>query len=191
MKINLFILLLGLYSIPILAQYDYEASPKYPFGKANPEASEQVRDFEFMIGECNCSSIKRKSDGTWDAPEPMLWRFKYIMNGMAIQDETLKNDGSHSGSIRQFIQDSSKWYVHWYSANTPSTKLPTWEGTGKKEGKIVLYKPQKAPNGIEGFFRLTFYDMSNSGYKWIGEWIDKAEKIIYPTWKIDCIRKEN
>ena len=103
------------------------------------------------------------------------------MNGMAIQDETLKSDGKHSGSIRQFNADSSKWYVHYYSSNFPTNKI---------DDKIVLYKDQTAPNGMEGFYRLTFYDMNDNGYKWIGEWVDKAEKIIYPTWKIKCVRQK-
>ena len=60
----------------------------------------------------------------------------------------------------------------------------------KKDEKIILYKEQAEPNGVEGYFRLTFYDVSKSGYKWIGEWVDKAEKIVYPTWKINCIREE-
>jgi len=180
-----------MFTYSVNAQFDYEASKDYPYGRLNPKAPIQVKDFEPMIGQCNCTSITRKSDGNWNAPETMIWRFKYIMNGMAVQDETLKEDGSHSGSIRQFITDSSKWYVHWYSANTPSKSLPTWKGSNKQDGKIVLYKSQKAPNGADGFFRLTFYDMSKSGYKWIGEWTDKTEKIIFPTWKIDCVRKEN
>ncbi len=121
-----------------------------------------------------------------DAPEQMTWEWKYIMNGTAIQDETLKEDGSHSGSIRQFIADSSKWYVHWYSSKTPSTTLPTWEDTKKENGNIVLYRDQTALNGMEGFYRLTFYDISDEGYKWIGEWTDKTEKVVFPTWKIDC-----
>lgn len=173
----------------LLSQYSYEASEEFPFGQPNPEAPEQIKDFEPMIGSCNCKSTARKQDGSWNDSEDIIWKWKYIMNGRAVQDETLKPDGSHSGSIRQFIQDSSRWYVHWYSSKTPSTKFPVWEGN-KKEGKIILYKDQTAPNGTEGFFRLTFYDMSDSGYKWVGEWTDKTEKIVYPTWKIECVRKE-
>lgn len=171
------------------AQYNYEPTSEYPFGQLNPEAPQQVKDFEPMIGECECESISRKADGNWNEAENMIWRFKYIMNGTAIQDETLKEDGSHSGSIRQFIQDSAKWYVHWYSAKTPSTTLPTWEGNKTEDDKIVLYREQKAPNGYDGFFRLTFYDMSETGYKWIGEWVDKTETVVYPTWKINCTRR--
>ncbi len=171
---------------PINAQYDYEPSDLFPFGKLNPEAPEQIKDFEPMIGKCKCKSTSRNKDGSWTSPIDMVWRFKYIMNGMAIQDETLKSDGKHSGSIRQFNADSSKWYVHYYTSAAPTAKLSSWEGTKTKNGNIVLYKDQTAPNGMVGYYRLTFYDISKSGYKWIGEWVDKTEKIVFPTWKISC-----
>ena len=174
--------------LTINAQYNYDASKELPFGKANPEAPEQIKDYELMIGECDCKSTRRNPDGTWAESEDMTWRWKYILNGMAVQDETLKANGGHGGSIRQYIADSSRWYVHWFSSKTPSTKFPVWEGN-KKDGKIVLYREQKAPNGTDGFYRLTFYDISKSGYKWIGEWVDKTETVVYPTWKIDCTRK--
>ncbi len=186
MKRLLLLSLAILFTATTYAQYDYEASIDFPFGKPNPEAPEQIKDFEAMIGECHCKSTTRNQDGTWSEAEDIIWRWKYIMNGMAIQDETLKADKSHSGSIRQFIADSSKWYVHWYSSKTPTTVLPTWEGKKTDNGTIVLYKDQKAPNGMEGFFRLTFYDIRKSGYKWIGEWVDKSETVVFPTWKIDC-----
>ncbi|WP_298904970.1 hypothetical protein [uncultured Psychroserpens sp.] len=191
MKNPLYLLLLiAFFTTSAYAQYEYDASVKHPYGQPNPEAPEQIKDYEAMIGSCNCKSTSRKQDGTWNDAEDMIWRWKYIMNGTAVQDETLKTDGSHSGSIRQYIKDSSRWYVHWFSTKTPSTKFPVWEGN-KKDGKISLYKEQKAPNGMEGYFRLTFYDMSNTGYKWIGEWVDKTEKITYPTWKIECTRTED
>ncbi|MEM8845781.1 MAG: DUF4440 domain-containing protein [Bacteroidota bacterium] len=170
----------------VFSQYDYEPSAKNPFGLPNPEAPEQLQDFKLLIGECNCKSQTRKADQSWAEPENMTWRFKYIMNGIAIQDETLKEDGSHSGSIRQFIADSTKWYVHYYSSKTPSPSLATWEGNKKEDGKIVLYRDQTAPNGMEGFYRLTFYEIDSLGFKWVGEWVDKTESVVFPTWKIDC-----
>lgn len=185
---KLIYLLLLCSSSTVFAQYEYDVSKKFPYGKANPEAPEQIKDYEAMIGECDCKSILRKQDGTWAEPIDMIWRWKYIMNGMGVQDETLKADGGHSGSIRQYIADSSRWYVHWFSSKSPSTKLSAWEGN--KEGdKIVLSKEQKAPNGTEGFYRLTFYDISNSGYNWIGEWVSKDKSVVYPTWKIECTKK--
>ncbi len=179
-----------LFSASILfGQYSYEASEEFPFGQAHPDAPQQVKDFQPLIGECKCNSVSRKQDQTWAEPETIIWRWKYIMNGHGVQDETLKPDGKHSGSIRQYIADSSRWYVHYYSNFLPSTTLPAWEGN-KEDDKIVLFRDQTAPNGMEGFYRITFYDMNESGYKWKGEWVDKDQKIVYPTWKIECTRTE-
>lgn len=105
---------------------------------------------------------------------------------MGVQDETLKADGRYSGSIRQFIADSTKWFVHYYSSGTPTTKLSTWEGVKTDEDKIVLYKDQKATNGTDGYSGLTFYDINENGYKRVGEWVDKTESVTFPFWKIDC-----
>ena len=173
------------------SQTNYSVSDTNPYGLAHPEAPEQIKDFEGLIGKCNCKSVTRNQDQSWAEAVDMTWEWKYIMNGMAVQDETIKADGKHSGSIRQFIADSSKWYVHYYSSNFPTTSLPTWEGGKKDNGNIVLYRDQTAPNGMEGFYRLTFYDINDSGYKWIGEWVDKTEKIVFPTWKIECQRNED
>ncbi|EDP72044.1 hypothetical protein FBALC1_13122 [Flavobacteriales bacterium ALC-1] len=179
------ILLVSLFSF---SQNNYAVSDTNPFGIPNPEAPQELKDYEALIGKCNCKSVSRKPDQTWADPVDMTWEWKYIMNGMAVQDETIKADGKHSGSIRQFIADSSKWYVHYYASGSPSTKLPTWEGGKTENGNIVLYRDQKAPNGTEGWFRLTFYDISDLGYKWVGEWTDKSETTTFATWKIDCKR---
>jgi len=187
MKTIITILIIAL-SSTAFAQYDYEISKKNPFGLPNPKAPKQVKDYQALIGECNCKSVNRNPDQSWADPVDMVWRWKYIMNGMAVQDETLKADGKHSGSIRQFIADSSKWYVHYYASASPTSRLSTWEGNKTKEGDIILFKEQNAPNGTEGFSRLTFYDISDSGYKWKGEWVDKSGKITYAFWKIECTR---
>lgn len=168
--------------------YDYVPSEKHPYGLPNPKAPAQIKDFEPMIGKYKCLSATIKSDGTWTENVDMIWSFKYIMNGMAIQDETLQTTGAHSGSIRQYISDSSRWYVHFYSSTAPSTTLSTWEGN-REEGKIVLYQEQAAPNGTEGYYRLTFSDFVQDGYKWVGEWVDKTESVVFPTWRIKCLGK--
>ncbi len=191
MKTNHLIWVFLVWTVCSFSQYQFEPSAEHPYGLPNPEAPQQVLDFMPLIGECNCKSVSRKADQTWAEPIDMVWRFKYIMNGMAVQDETLKADGKHSGSIRQFIPDSTRWYVHYYSSGAPSVQLPVWEGTKNKEGNIVLYREQKAPNGVDGFYRLSFSEMSTKGFKWVGEWVSKDETITYPTWKIDCLRNQN
>ena len=190
MKI-IYLLILLPFSTFISAQYDFEPSADHPYGLPNPQAPKELMDFAPLIGICNCTSEVRNQDQSWSEPQDMMWKFKYIMNGMAIQDETLKADGSHSGSIRQFISDSARWYVHYYSSGTPTATLPTWEGSKTEDDKIVLYRDQKAPNGMDGSFRLSFYDIDPSGFKWIGEWVDTSESIVYPTWRIDCTKEQS
>jgi len=167
---------------------NFESSTEFPYGRLNPEAPKEVADYAPMIGTCDCISTKRNADQTWGESQKMTWTFKYILNGTAVQDESFKEDGSHSGSIRQFVADSSRWYVHWYSNKTPSTKLPSWEGN-KRGDSIVLYKEQKAPNGSDGFLRLTFKNITPKSFNWVGEWVNTSETIVFPTWKIDCIKQ--
>lgn len=176
-------------TLSAFGQMSYEPNDDYPYGQPNPKAPSQIKDFQEMIGTCKCDSQSRKPDGNWNEAIPMTWTWKYIMNGMAVQDETLKSDGNHSGSIRQFNTDSSKWYVHYYSSNKAFSKLSTWEGNKTENGHIVLYKDQPSPQGKPGFYRLTFSEISKNGYNWIGEWVDKSETTVYPTWKIKCKRK--
>jgi len=188
--ITSFLVLMTLTSMSQNGQnYQFEPSQTHPFGQINPEAPEQLKDFSPMIGECDCTSERRISQTEWSEPEAVLWRFKYIMNGMGIQDETLKEDGQHSGSIRMYNTDSLRWYVHWYSPNPVASSLPTWEGN-KKGDDIILYKNQKSPNGVDGYYRLTFFNIREEGFDWVGEWVDLQETIAYSTWKISCIKRK-
>lgn len=170
------------------AQGTYSVSPENPYGKLNPEAPEELADYAPLIGTCDCVSTLRNQDGTWPESENIVWKWTYIMDGTAVQDETYKPDGSHGGSIRQFIADSSKWYVHYYSNRMPTPALPAWEG-GKRGDSIVLYNEQKAPNGMEGYYRIIFNNINEMGFDWLGEWVDTTESFRYPTWKISCKKR--
>ncbi|MDW3649933.1 MAG: hypothetical protein R8P61_22870 [Bacteroidia bacterium] len=191
MKKLLLISYLSIFSLSLIAQEykAYEVSAENPFGLLNPDAPKEVADYAPLIGICDCVSESRKQDQTWAEPVQMTWKFKYIMNGQAVQDETVKEDGTYSGSIRQFNADSSKWYVHYYSKASAAARLPAWEG-GKVDDKIILYMEQKAPNGMDGSYKISFYDISEEGFKWLGEWVNVGETFSFPTWKISCTKRK-
>ncbi|MEQ9467138.1 MAG: hypothetical protein RLN88_06965 [Ekhidna sp.] len=172
------------------SQYDYEPSGDFPYGRPNPNGPKELNDWKGVIGTCECKSVARLNQTTWTDTVNMIWTFKYIMNGMAVQDETLKEDGVHSGSIRQFNSDSSKWYVHYYSNAAATPTLGSWEGNKTQDGNIVLYKKSPSPNGLDGFYRLTFSEINEKGFNWVGEWVNESETFVYPTWQIFCNRKE-
>lgn len=165
--------------------FSYDVSEKHPYGYFNPDAPKEVQQFSALIGEWQCISHRRLDKDNWAEPEAMLWRFKYIMNGMAVQDETLKQDGVHSGSIRQFDEVSKQWQVHYYSMGATTGQLPLWQG-GKSGDDLVFMRQQAAPNGMEGFYRLTFSEMTGESYHWQGDWVSTDRSVVYPTWRISC-----
>ncbi|MEP5612584.1 MAG: hypothetical protein ABJP45_10060 [Cyclobacteriaceae bacterium] len=172
----------------------YEASAEYPFGRVNPDAPAALADYEPMIGICDCQSFVAKPDGTWNVPEKMTWMFKYIMNGTAVQDQTLKEGGGHSGSIRQYSSDSAKWYVHYYAVGK-ITSVSGYHGSAK-EDDIVLYKRVSdiSHEGKDLYYRLTFSSVTKNGFNWIGEWVDPSatpDTAFGATWKIECIKRED
>jgi len=171
------------------AQNSFEVSEANPFGQANPDAPEQIKDYKKLIGLCDCLSESRNQDKSWKEPVKMTWKFKYIMNGMGIQDEIIKDNKTYSGSIRQFDPETKKWYVHYYSHPRISKQLSVWVGDKTEKGDVVLYRDSTAANGTEGFYRLTFYEINDEGFKWVGEWTDKSEAVVYPTWKISCKKR--
>ena len=166
----------------------YEPSPEHPYGMLNPTAPAQVADFEPMIGTCDCRHLSRNGDGTWPDSLDMVWKFKYIMNGTAVQDEVWRENGLYAGSIRQYQPDSAKWVVTYFSYPGVSTTPGVWLGN-KIGDEIILRMPQKAPNGTEGKYRITFHDISEAGFKWTGEWVSIDESFSYPTWYITCKKR--
>nr|WP_321225135.1 hypothetical protein [uncultured Psychroserpens sp.] len=88
MRLLVFLLLFSVFGF---SQYDYDTSKSFPFGNVNPLAPKQTKDYQALIGLCQCKSTSRKQDGTWAKPIDMTWKWKYIMNGMAVQDGNPKN----------------------------------------------------------------------------------------------------
>lgn len=165
----------------------YEPSPENPYGLRNPDTPDQLDDFAPMIGTCDCYVEKRNPDGTWQDRTAAIWSFKYIMNGTAIQDE-IWHDGIYATSIRQFHTDSLLWVVPYMSFPGVTTTPSTW--LGKKEGEdIVLEVPRKSPGGMDGISRLTFSNISSEGFEWRGEWVNEAQKIVYPFRRISCKKR--
>ena len=166
----------------------YNSNEQNPFGLLNPDAPEQLSDFVPMIGICDCQSIRRNPDGSWQDTSQMIWSFKYILNGTAIQDEVW--DGNrYATSIRQFHPDSLEWIVSYRSYPTISYNVSVWRGK-KENDQIVLDLNQKAPNGMDGLSRLIFYNISDTGFDWKGAWVNEEKAIVYPFWYIFCKKRE-
>jgi hypothetical protein len=181
-------ILVLIFSIFQIQAQKHEPTSANPYGTANPSQPTAFADFAPMIGICDCKSVQRNPDGTWQDTTMIVWKYKYIFNGNAIQDITWKADSTYTSSIRQYQKDSARWVVTFFSYPGVTATPGTWLG-GKSGDDIILKQPQKAPNGMDGVSRLTFYDISESGYKWKGEWVSSTGKFVYPFWTINCIKR--
>ncbi len=164
----------------------FEPSVDNPFGSVNPEAPSEVADYADLIGQSVCSSIRRNPDGTWQDTVRMTWTFKYILDGTAVQDLTVREDGGHATSIRQYNADSAKWFVTYFPRNNPPNSPSSWAGNATDTGDIVLLKNQKAPNGFEGISRLVFSNITEDTFDWEGTWTSMDGTIQFPFWTISC-----
>jgi len=168
----------------------YNPSTENPYGLLNPDAPPHTSDYALLIGQSMCKSISRNSEGNWNKDSTnMIWRFKYIMDGLAIQDEIFSDNAPPTGSIRQYNADSSKWYVTFFNSANVSPNPPVWHGN-MESNEIVLYKKQKAPNGTDGFYRITYENVSNEGFDWRMEWLNKEETFTYTVGKTFCVKLE-
>ncbi|MEM7016630.1 MAG: hypothetical protein AAF512_04730 [Pseudomonadota bacterium] len=154
---------------------------QHPFGRMNPAAPPETAQFAFMIGNNDCTEERRNSSGEW-TKGTRSWDAYYDMNGFAIRDGGSSGKASNA-NIRAYDVKEKQWHVTFFSMPTYSSGL--WKG-GKKGDKIVLKQPQKAPNGMDGSSRLTFFNMTDEGFDWIGEWVSENGSIVYPFWKISC-----
>ena len=171
-------------------QGKYEGSIENPYGLLNPNAPVEVGDYADLIGRSSCHSIKRNPDGSWQDTVRMVWTFKYILDGFAVQDYSIKDDGTHTSSIRQYQPDSARWYVTFFPKINPPANPGVWSGNKEDNGDIVLYKPHPLPNGTSGTSRLTFKDISSESFNWVGEWISLDKNIQFPFWKLHCQKTE-
>jgi hypothetical protein len=174
-----------------LSQDEYKVSKEFPYGKINPKAPKELAEYAELIGKCDCKSMRKNAQGTFTDTVNTVWEFRYIFNGMAIQDESWKEGGRNGSSIRQFNSDSLQWYVTYFASANANPTPKTWTGEVQKEkGDIVLKAAQKAPNGLDGFSVLRFYEISESGFKWLGQWEDPTGKYKFPFWKIVCEKQK-
>lgn len=184
--------LLSFALIPLFAQMtpadsQYEPNDLQPLGSYNPTAPEEVKQFDFLVNMCDCKSVNRNPDGSWQDTLDLVWMAKYTLNGTAIQDYTWREGAFAATSMRQYDTTSNQWAVTYFSFPGVSTQPGTWLGTwNEEEQRMVLSQPQQAPNGMEGNSVLTFFDISDKGFNWEGKWVKDDGSVEWPFWRIYC-----
>lgn len=165
-----------------LPDTQYEPSPAHPFGRPHPAAPAELSDFAFFIGAFDCTDSQRGADGTM-VSFPAIWNGKYFMNGHGIQDQYWA-PGFYTSNIRLFDEREGLWKVTFFSE--PGYGTGTWTG-GRKGDDIVLTRASKQADGTETVSRLTFYDITETGFRWHGQSV--AGDTVTTNWTSDCTRR--
>ncbi|MCK8481231.1 hypothetical protein [Psychroserpens algicola] len=159
------------------------------FGKPNENAPKEIKDFQQLIGLCDCKSVQYKSGVAGDTLA-LKWRWKYILNGNAVQDDGWF-DGQHNQksftSIRILNPKTKQWQVPFFVPYMTS-EPQIWKG-GKNGENIVLRKPEPKQNGEDFESVLTFSNISNKGFNWTGKKVNLNSKKETVFWKIWCIKE--
>ncbi len=112
----------------------YDPSPAYPHGRLHPDAPPETAQFEFMLGELDCTDQLRNPDGTWR-------KFPAIV----------------TSNIRVFDSRAGVWKVSWFKM--PGYGSGVWEGK-KEDDRLVMRQPTTLSDEREAESRLTFFDIS-------------------------------
>lgn len=167
----------------------YEANAQNPYGKPNDNALEEIKDFDKLIGICHCKSVQYRGDVPGDTLD-LKWRWKYILNGNAVQDDGWfgnENKQSSFTSIRILNPETKQWQVPFFVPYM-STEPQIWVG-GKKGDTIELIKTEGTQNDQSMESVLTFSEITEQGFNWTGKMVNLETEAETIFWKIWCIKQ--
>ena len=185
-SVIIFILFLGIihsaYSLDkLIMPNNFEPTSTQPYGKLNPNAPIETKQFSFMIGEFICRDRSLRPDGKW-AESNVIWNSSYFLNGSGIQDKFWSETVVATGT-RIFDSTKKKWVVYYFQTS-PAYYTGVWEGL--YEGTDMVMRAARG----ESESRLTFHNIKDNSFEWVGESVDKAGKAS-PFWIITCNRKSD
>jgi hypothetical protein len=140
-------------------------------GRRNPAAPPETEQFGRLAGIWDVEMAIRRDDGSWPEADGLLhaeWRFRYILDGWAVQDEWIApaphvpveaGPRQLGTNIRIYDPEAGHWEIAWIS-NTQQT-LSTLEAV-VEEGDIVMTGTHAS--GLPQ--RVTFYDVTDDSFEW-------------------------
>ena len=113
---------------------DEIAPPGCEYGSPHPDAPPEMAQFDFLIGDYSIV-VSRWVEGEWQAVPvagygPARWNGRYILGGMAIEDEWYDKDpgidsmATRGVNVRMWDAEAAEWDMMWvYTGNRAVTDL--------------------------------------------------------------------
>jgi hypothetical protein len=133
----------------------------------------------------------RDQEGNWHSQDQYReWRWYYILDGHAIQDDfiTVYTDDrgnvsrTESGTnIRIYNDEEKQWYMAWIHSN--GRRLATFTAVNEDD-KVIM----RGTNDQGREIRNTFYDIGPESFNWVQDWTFDGGDSWVPVVKIRATR---
>ncbi len=168
-----------------------DEAPGVDSGTLNPDAPPETASLGRLVGVWDVEQETRNRDGSWSEASRAEWRWYYILDGHAIQDDWIKPPStepdatrrSFGTNIRIYNPEEERWEMSWIDSN--NRKTATY--TAIIEGDTVIMSGRNA-SGRE--IRNTFFNISENSFEWVQQWtFDEGESWV-PVSRIRASRRD-
>ncbi|MEE2526379.1 hypothetical protein V0U79_08375 [Hyphobacterium sp. HN65] len=138
----------------------FEPDGAHPFGRPNPNASEALDDFAFMIGSFECPTML-----TIPGQEPVEFmtavRGQYYLNGYGVINHTYGPNGT---GVMTYLWNAAAglWVIDYTAA--PNFSRSTWFSVDTGVAGELASQTDNAQTGRQ--LRSVFFDQGIDGFSW-------------------------
>ena len=137
--------------------------------KINPEAPPETAMLGQLIGTWDIDQSIINKDGTWgERKRHAIWKWYYILDGHAIQDDwilvdSLKNQHAAGTNIRIYNPEEKQWYMAWIDKTV--RRLATFTATNDSNTVVM-----DGHNAKGQHIKNIFYNIKKNEFDWRQEW---------------------
>jgi len=164
-KLIFILLLTPLFSTPVQSQQipaiQFQPEVDSPIGKRNPNAPEELSQFDFLIGDWNIEIDFRQPDGAIQT-YPAIWHNHWMVNGILLAQEWR---GPFATGVE--FKRYNKQKGMWEGRQTYNFK-PGWSTSiaVKEEDKMIVTHGESTDQAGRVFIlRETYHDMTENSFK--------------------------
>ena len=162
-KIGYIFVILTIFSLSLFAQ------EKFNPGKLNPDAPKETEQFGQLAGVWDAEQTIRNKDGTWSVKTAKAeWRWYYILDGHAIQDDWFSPDSVNNlqwvgTNIRIYNSEEKQWHMAWIDKT--NRRLATFTST-YENGIMTM----DGTNAKGRHIKNIFSNISKESFDWVQQW---------------------
>lgn len=164
-----------------------DSQQKFDYGKLDPDAPKETIEFGQFVGTWKAEQTIIGKEGSWNGKKTKaLWRWYYILEGQAVQDDWISIDSLNQRkavgtNIRIYNPDEKRWYLAWIDKT--NRRLATFTATSDS-GQIVM----DGTNAQGRHIHNVFYNIKKDTFDWNQEWTFDEGKSWVAVAKINCVR---